>query len=225
MTEAAQRRWLATMWPIVRSHLPPRPATIVELGCGRLGGFVPMLIADGYQALGVDPAAPDGESYRQLEFERAELPAPVDCVIACTSLHHVADADVVLDKLAAALRPAGVVVVLEWDWEGFDEATARWCFERLEPGETDGWLQRHRDGWAASGKAWDAYLRGWTDGHGILSVRQLVEDLDRRFERVVCQRGPYCFQDLRGTSETEELDAIGAGRIHATRIDYVGRVA
>ena len=225
MTEDAQRRWLATMWPIVRSRLPQPPAMVLELGCGRLGGFVPMLTADGYQALGVDPAAPEGESYRQLEFERAELPAPIDCVIACTSLHHVHDPDLVLDKLAGALKPAGLVVILEWDWEGFDEATARWCFERLEPGVTDGWLPRHRDGWAGSGQTWEAYLREWTGGHGILSVRQLVEDLDKRFERIVCQRGPYCFQDLRDTTEAEELDAIGAGRINATRIDYVGRVA
>ena len=182
-----------------------------------------MLLAGGYQALGVDPAAPEGESYRQLEFERAELPARVDCVIACTSLHHVADPGLVLDRIATALRPVGLLVVLEWDWEGFDEATARWCFERLEPGATDGWLQRHRDGWAGSGQAWEEYLREWTAGHGVHSVRQLLEDLDRRFERLVCERGPYCFQDLRATSEAEELEAIGAGRIRATRIDYVGR--
>jgi SAM-dependent methyltransferase len=211
------------MWPIVQSYLPPPPATIVELGCGRLGGFVPMLLHSGYEALGVDPAAPERESYQRLEFERAELPRHVDSVIACTSLHHVAEPGLVLDKTAAALRGGGRLVVLEWDWEGFDEATARWCFERLDPGEPDGWVQRHLDGWAASGQPWDEYLREWTHDHGVLSVRQLLEDLDRRFERLVCERGPYCFQGLLCTSEAEELDAIGAGLIQAIRIDYVGR--
>jgi hypothetical protein len=31
------------------------------------------------------------------------------------------------------LVPGGVLVVVEWAWERFDEATARWCFARLTP--------------------------------------------------------------------------------------------
>jgi SAM-dependent methyltransferase len=183
-----------------------------------------MLLESGYKALGIDPVAPEGESYRQVEFERVELPRQIDAVIACTSLHHVADPGVVMDKIAGALRPSGLVVVVEWDWEGFDEATAHWCFERLAPDVTDGWLRHHRDGWADSGQAWEEYLHEWADGHGILSVRRLLQDLDRRFQRVVCRRGAYCFEDLANISEAEELVAIEAGRIQATRIDYVGRV-
>ena len=45
-------------------------AEVVEIGCGPLGGFVPMLRSSGYKALGVDPEAPDGERYRHVEFER-----------------------------------------------------------------------------------------------------------------------------------------------------------
>jgi SAM-dependent methyltransferase len=183
-----------------------------------------MLLAGGYEALGIDPVAPEGESYRQLEFEGADLPWRVNAFIACTSLHHVAEPEVVLDKIAADLGPAGLVVVVEWDWEDFDEATARWCFERLGSADTDGWLRRHRDGWSGSGEVWHEYLRQWTDGHGIHSVRQLLRELDRRFTRLVCERGPYCFVDLPNTSEAEELEAIDAGLIRATRIDYVGRV-
>jgi hypothetical protein len=55
----------------------------------------------------------------------------VECVMACTSLHHVADLDDVLDRVGAVLVPGGAVVVVEWAWERFDEATARWCFARL----------------------------------------------------------------------------------------------
>src|SRR5438270_650005 len=62
-------RWIAALWPKVRSFLPPAPATIVELGCGRFGGFVPRLRESGYSAVGVDPAAPDGNDYRRVEFE------------------------------------------------------------------------------------------------------------------------------------------------------------
>ena len=35
-------------------------------------------------------------------------------------------------------------------------------------------------------------------------------------------RGPYFFADLAGTSDADERAAVDAGRIRATRIDYVG---
>jgi hypothetical protein len=50
-------RWLAAVWPFVRGQLP-------QVGCGTLGGFVPALLEDGYQAIGVDPEAPDGPNYQ-----------------------------------------------------------------------------------------------------------------------------------------------------------------
>jgi hypothetical protein len=55
-----------------------------------LGGFVPMLRAKGYDAVGIDPQAPEQPHYQRIEFERDELP-PHDAVVASTSLHHVAD--------------------------------------------------------------------------------------------------------------------------------------
>ena len=72
---SSNQRWLDAIWPTVRSHLPAAPAAVVELGCGSLGGFVPALEREGYDALGIDPDAPEGNGYRRVEFERAELPA------------------------------------------------------------------------------------------------------------------------------------------------------
>ena len=68
----SDERWLAANWPFVRTHLPAAPARVVEIGCGPLGGFVPMLESAGYQATGIDPEAPAGSSYRQVEFESYE---------------------------------------------------------------------------------------------------------------------------------------------------------
>jgi hypothetical protein len=42
-------RWLAAVWPFVRASLPAAPARAVEIGCGPLGGLVPMLQAAGYR--------------------------------------------------------------------------------------------------------------------------------------------------------------------------------
>ncbi len=94
-------RWLAAVWPFVRAWLPGPPAAVVEIGCGPLGGFVPMLRSAGYDAAGVDPKAPDGPWYHRVEFERYEMPGPAKAVVACTSLHHVADVGQVLNLAAA----------------------------------------------------------------------------------------------------------------------------
>ena len=220
---SSKQPWLEVMWPRVRSDLPPPPAVIVEVGCGSLGGFVPMLEREGYQALGIDPHAPEGTSYRRVEFERSDAPQ-AHAVIACTSLHHVGDPTAVVDRIADVLTRDGTIVVVEWDWESFDEASARWGFERMDPAdEPKGWLHGARERWLDSGLPWDRYLTGWTREHGLHGASSLVRELDRRFDRVRRDRGAYLFSDLPGTSEAEELSAIEAGEIRALRIDYVGR--
>src|SRR5262249_7935692 len=158
----------------------------------------PQLHADGYDGLGIDPAAPAGDFYRRVEFERSDPPSDVDAVIASTSLHHVADPGEVLDGVASALAPGGLVVVVEWEWEGFDETTARWCFERLGH-ESGSWLEHRRDEWTASGQTWERYVHGWAERHGLHSTRRVLRDLDQRFERLRCDRGPYFFSELSRT--------------------------
>jgi SAM-dependent methyltransferase len=196
----------------------------VELGCGSHGGFIPALIDAGYQAVGIDPAAPEGASYQRTEFERSALPGEVSAIVACTSLHHVAEPSEVLDKIVSSLVSGGALVVTEWDWERFDERTARWCFERLGPEGSDGWLKHRREEWVDSGLPWERYLRGWAARHGLHSGAAILEELGRRFESVHAARGPYFFPDLSDTTEADELQAINEGRISPTRIDYVGRV-
>ena len=151
-------RWSAAVWPFVRSQLPPAPATVLELGCGPAGGFVPALRESGYEAIGIDPKAPAGPGFHQIGFEQYEPAEPVDAIVASRSLHHVADIAEIVTRIAAALRPGGALIVAEWAWEQFDEATAGWCFERLEgedAADDEGWLTRRRTGWRASGRAWD----------------------------------------------------------------------
>jgi SAM-dependent methyltransferase len=220
--------WLGAVWPFVRGQLPPAPAAVLEVGCGTLGGFVPALLEDGYDAVGVDPEAPEGAHYRRVELERYEPPRPVGCVVASLSLHHVGDLDEVLDRMRAFLVPGGVIVVLEWAWERFDEATARWCFDRLAPpapGEEPGWLRKHQERWAASGLAWDSYVRAWADEEGLHPGEEIVRGLEARFTRRLHTEGPYFFADLAGTTEAEEQAAIDAGQVQASGIRYAARRA
>ena len=215
-------RWLAATWPVVRRALPGPPAPVVELGCGTLGGHVPLLRAAGYDALGVDPEAPEGPEYRRVEFESLEdPPREAAAIVASASLHHVEDPREVLAAMGRALAPGGRVIVVEWDWEAFDRPTSDWCFSRLGPDE-GGWLHRHRDAWTASGASWDEYLRGWAQEHRIHPARELLALLAERFRLDPPVRGPYYYADLEATTEDDEARAIQAGEIRAARVDVVG---
>jgi SAM-dependent methyltransferase len=214
-------RWLATLWPLVRARLPAPPARVVDLGCGPLGGFVPFLHSNGYDAAGVDPKAPNTADYHRVEFEHLELPERVDAVIASTSLHHVTDPATVIDRLTTTLRSEGTLVVVEWAWEKFDEATAHWCFQRLGQGE-ENWLRRLRDEWTSSGQGWQTFVDDWATRDGLHRGDALLQLLDERFERRLLAFGPYFFPDLGDTTDADEQAAIAAGQIQATRIDWVG---
>jgi SAM-dependent methyltransferase len=215
-------RWLATLWPLVRGRLPAPPARVVDIGCGPLGGFVPMLRADGYDAVGIDPQAPEQPHYQRLEFEHAELPPQVDAVVASTALHHVADPTDVIDRITSTLTSGGTVVIVEWAWERFDEQTATWCFERLGPHDEGGWLHRRRDEWLASGRDWPSYLSDWAERDRLHPSELLLRLLDERFERQLLTHGPYFFPDLVDTTEADEQTGIDDALIQPTRIDYVG---
>lgn len=230
--------WLMSMLPFVRENLPAPPAHVVEIGCGSLGGFVPALAAVGYHAVGVDPEAPEGALFHQLAFEQfaAEPPAvaPADVVIASLSLHHVDDPAVVLDAVVGLLAPGGVVVVLEWASERFDEATARWCFARLgaPPGvahdhdqddhDSHSWLHHLADQWRASSNPWDVYFEGWLEEGGLHPGETIIGRLQERFDTLLLSDGPYFFTDLEATRE-DELAAIRAGEIQPACLQFVGR--
>ena len=215
------QRWPASLWPFVRSELPAAPARVLEIGCGPFGGFVPGLLHGGYEAVGIDRNAPEAAGYRRIDFEQYEPPEPVDAIVASRSLHHVGDLEDVLRRAAEALRPGGVLIVVEWAWEQFDADTAHWCFARFDP-EEPGWLKGRKDGWAQSGEAWEDYFESWARKHGLHRGDRIVGALDARFERRSCTYGSYFFADLGGFSEGDEQRAIDAGEIRANGIRYVG---
>jgi len=216
----AAEHWLDAVWPVVHGLLPSAPARVLELGCGPLGGFVPRLRSTGYDALGIDPKAPEGDDYRQVAFEDAE-PGVADALVASLSLHHVADPALVVERIAGSLVPGGTVVVVEWDWEALDDGSAQWAFERLPDDGEPGWLHRRRDEWAASGESWEVFFRGWAEGHGLHPAGTLVRALDARFDRTHAAVGPYLFVELDATEEDERA-AVEAGLIRPARVDYAG---
>jgi hypothetical protein len=133
-----------------------------------------------------------------------------------------------LDQVVTTLVPNGAIVVVEWAWERFDEATARWCFARLEPQDPasePGWLHRRREDWVAAGQPWDACRRAWATQEGLHTGEAIIGALDARFDRRLRTHGPYFFADLLDTTEADEQAAIDAGQIRATGIRYAGALA
>ncbi|HWL97816.1 MAG TPA: class I SAM-dependent methyltransferase [Nocardioidaceae bacterium] len=246
--QQVDQRWLTAALPFVREHLPPPPARVLEIGCGPLGGFVPALELAGYDVVGVDPDAPDGDAFVRSEFEQYDVGRPLDAVVACTSLHHVRDLDEVLDLVRGSLTAGGTFVVVEWAHERFDDATAQWCFDRLPDSDSDAlpraahrhvshrghddehehrqgsWLGRHRAEWAESGLTWSEYRQGWTEAEGLHTGEAIVAALDARFECRHLTRGPYFFPVLDLARDVEQT-AIDAGEIQPAAIRFAGRRA
>ncbi|MEY9871191.1 SAM-dependent methyltransferase [Streptacidiphilus sp. MAP12-33] len=225
------RRRIEDVWPFVRDALPASPGSVLEIGCGALGGFVPRLRAEGYHAVGVDPEAPEEPGFvrdRYEDYRPEDADLPFDAVVACLSLHHVDDLDALLAALAEQVRPGGRLILREWAREEFDEATARWCFDRLPeqaPEESPGWwLAGHREGWREAGGGWEAYFQGWAGEHGLIPGATMLRALEASpFETVRLERDPYFHTALADVPEAEERAAIAAGTIRANGLRYVGR--
>ncbi len=79
----------------------------------------------------IDPNAPDGSIFRRVGIEDFAGPGPYDAVIASWSLHHVADLEAALDRIASLLAPDGILVLVEFAHERMRGRTAAW-FHRQE---------------------------------------------------------------------------------------------
>ena len=207
----------------VLAELPEPPARVLEIGCGPRGGLVPLLRQRGYAAVGVDPEAPAAAGFHRIPFEEYVTDQPFAAVVACLSLHHVAEPEATADKIAATLQPGGVVVVVESAWERHDNATAKWWSGRLgPPGDEPTVLHRHLANWRESGVDWETYFRRWAAEHGMHPSAAVIAALRTRFGERSFSTGPYFFDRLDGTSEADERAAIEAGEIQPIAVRYVG---
>ena len=113
----------------VEAHLPPPPAMVLEVGCGR--GELARGIADsGYEVVAIDPDAPTGELFQAVSLEAFTAAKPFDGVVASRALHHIADLPGSVAKIASLLRPNGRFILDEHACDRLDERTARWYLER-----------------------------------------------------------------------------------------------
>jgi hypothetical protein len=129
----------------VLHHLPQAPARVLEVGCGDRGGVVPPLVDAGYDAIGVDPRAPDGPRFRQADFR--DVDGTFDAVVAGRVIHHLDPLGEAVDRLAA-LAPLLIVDEFAWDLidpelEAWYEARRRERPDAAGPPTLDEWRRRH----------------------------------------------------------------------------------
>src|SRR5919106_1820509 len=114
----------------VLAALPPPPARVLEIGCGR-GDLARALDAAGYAMLAIDPEAPEGPIFRRTTIEELAGEERFDAAVAAYVLHYVESLDVALDRIAGVLEAHGRLVVEEFGWDLVDDATAE-CYARRQ---------------------------------------------------------------------------------------------
>jgi hypothetical protein len=199
-----------TFATFVFEQLPPPPCRILEIGCGEVGGLVGVLADAGYDVLGADPRAPEGERFVQVPFQ--ELDGEWDAVVAGRVLHHVEPLEDSLDRLATL---APLLVADEFAPNRIDAAAQDWYegqhrllraagVEPIGPPSLDEWRGRHR---------------------GLHSDDTLLAALRERYDERAFERIPYLHRWLGGpSSEALEQTLVGASAFPAVGYRWSGRV-
>jgi hypothetical protein len=188
---------VADFGTFVLNQLPPPPQRVLEVGCGHEGGLVELLAGAGYDVLGVDPHAPQGERYLQTTFE--ELEGEWDAIVAGRVLHHVNPLDEGLDRLASF---APLLIVDEFASDRIDHAAQDWYeaqhrmlratgIEPNGPADLDDWRERHpglhphvvllaglRARYDEQVLEWLPYLSRWLGGPSSESLEQTLIDAE-----------------------------------------------
>ena len=189
---------------------------MLEVGCGQ-GELTTALAVAGYDVLGIDPVAPEGESFRRIRLEDLEpADGPYDAVVASYSLHHIRDLDHALDLIVELLEPGGVLVVDEFGWDLADEPTLDWLYGQRRAlaaagvGEAPASLEAVRDEWEA-------------EHLGLHGFEALRTAFDARFEEREFARMPFFHRQLGGVAtEVLEQALVDAGAIEALGFRYAG---
>jgi SAM-dependent methyltransferase len=206
----------STFLDFAREQLPPPPARLLEVGCGQ-GELTTALAVAGYEPVGIDPLAPQGDLFRRVLLEDIDAQeGPFDGVVASHSLHHIRDLDQALDRIVALLRPGGVLVLDEHGWDLADDPTLDWLYGQRRALAAAG----HGDAPASLEAAREEWHAEHVGLHGFVAMRKLV---DERFEERVFTWTPFLHRLLGGVAtEVLEQALVDGGAIRALGFRYAG---
>lgn len=188
----------------------PVSARVLEVGCGD-GALALELSAAGLDVLAIDPVAPEGPIFRRTTLEELDDPGPFDAVVASRSLHHVHELGGALDRIAALLRPDGLLLLDEFACERLDEPTADWYYGQLRAlGAARG--DHVPPSLAALRDEWEA------EHEGLHGSDVLLPALAQRFEERSLEWEPYLWRYVDGVT-TRDLERT---LVHVGVIQPVG---
>jgi SAM-dependent methyltransferase len=201
----ADDTWWRSFDAVLASAVPTG-SRILDLGCGD-GGLVERLAELGYDALGVDPAAPTHDRLIRQRIEDVEGLGRFDAVTASMALHH-GDLAAVFRAVADLLHPHGQLLVSDFAWEAYDERAAAWLsdHDRSDADNTVvGWRREHQ---------------------GLHTSSAITAALSESFVLTSEARGPYLARMLaRPDLEAEEREQIGTGLVPALGLHLTARLA
>jgi hypothetical protein len=199
----------ASFVPYVLSQLPEVPARVLEIGCGDEGGVTPALAAAGYDAVGIDPQAPEGPLFRRTTIEAFDDPGPFNAVVAARVLHHVDPLDAAVDKLA---HLAPLLIVDEFACDRIDDAARHWYRREYQS-----------RGAAAAARRAPQDLDEWRWAHPDLHPYDVVRSaLDRRYETRDFGWQPYLYRWLGREAKAREEAMIASDMLQPIGFRYTG---
>jgi SAM-dependent methyltransferase len=198
----------AAVTTFVRAALPEPPARVLEVGAGA-GELAAALTVAGYDLVAIDPAGQSPEVRAVSLHELDEPAASFDAAVAIVSLHHVEPLTESFRRLGELVRPGGLLIVDEIDFERLDERAARWLIE-------------HR---GAAGHETHSDPQQLVAAHRahLHSLAIIRETLGEWFDVGEPVRGAYLhrWELPPGLREPEE-ELIAAGRLPATGARLIG---
>lgn len=127
---------------LLTALLPPPPARILEVGCGR-GALAAALQDAGWRITGLDPdddacAAVRARGVEVVPGTLADVGGGWDAVLFTRSLHHVPDLPATVREAVDRLSPGGRIVLEEFARERVDRAAAEFLYDTVDLLESAG---------------------------------------------------------------------------------------